>query len=75
MALDSAIYYVMKHYSISLTEIKTLSDEEFSQMLVWAVSSDKIQQEQMDKQTAGSKSQMPVAGTDTGGPMPFSDGW
>ena len=75
MALDSATYYVMKHYSISLTEIKTLSEEEFSQMLVWAVSSDKVQQEQMEKQTAGSKSQMPVAGTDTGGPMPFSDGW
>ena len=75
MALDSATYYVMKHYSISLTEIKTLSKEEFSQMLVWAVSSDKVQQEQMEKQTAGSKSQMPVAGTDTGGPMPFSDGW
>ena len=75
MALDSATYYVMKHYSISLTEIKTLSKEEFSQMLVWAVSSDKLQQEQVEKQTAGSKSQMPVAGTDTGGPMPFSDGW
>lgn len=75
MALESAIYYVMKHYSISLSDIKTFSDEEFSQMLAWAVASDTIQQEQMDKQTADSKSQMPVAGTDRSGPMPFSDGW
>ena len=39
MALESAIYYVMKHYSISLSDIKTFSDEEFSQMLAWAVAS------------------------------------
>ena len=75
MSLDSSIYYVMKHYSISLTEINQLSNEEFSQMLVWAVASDSVQAEEQEKQQAKSQTKMPVGSTNMGSPMPHSEGW
>ena len=49
MSMDSSVYYVMKHYSLSLSDIKSLTQEEFGEMLIWAVASDEIQQEEMDK--------------------------
>tara|TARA_R100000008_G_C3587449_1_gene173636 strand:+ start:509 stop:730 length:222 start_codon:yes stop_codon:yes gene_type:complete len=73
--MDSSIYYVMKHYSLSLSDIKSLTQEEFSQMLVWAVANDELQQEEMDKQKAESQSKMSIGSTNMGGPMPHSEGW
>ncbi len=75
MSMDSSIYYVMKHYSLSLSDIKSLTQEEFSQMLVWAVANDELQQEEMDKQKAESQSKMSIGSTNMGGPMPHSEGW
>jgi len=75
MSLDSSVYYVMKHYSLSLLDIKCLSEDEFSQMLVWAVASDSFQADEMDKQQAKSQSKMQIGSTNMGGPMPHSEGW
>ena len=75
MSMDSSVYYVMKHYSLSLSDIKSLTQEEFGEMLIWAVASDEIQQEEMHKQQAKSQSKMPIGSTNMGGPMPHSEGW
>lgn len=72
MAVDSATYYVMKHYSLSLRDIDSLSPSEFSQMFTWAAAADAHQAEETKKQTESSNSKMPVAGTAVGTPMPFS---
>ena len=76
MALDSTVYFVMQHYSISLREIDSLSMPEFEQMFVWAAAAEQMKAEEMKK--AGSSSTangMPVGKTDVGKPMPFSEGW
>ena len=74
MALESSLYFVMKHYGLSLREIDQLSTEEFSMMFTWAAAAAAHEAELTEKQTAASKSSMPVAGTKVGGPMPFSEG-
>jgi len=74
LSLDSSIYFVMKHYGLSLRDIDELNSEEFSMMFTWAAAVSAHESEEMDKQSEGSKSSMQVAGTKVGGPMPFSDG-
>ena len=72
MNIDSAMYFVMKHYSISLREIDSLSPSEFEMMFTWAAAVEEHQAEQQKKQTESSNSKMPVAGTSVGTPMPYS---
>lgn len=72
MALQSATYYVMKHYSLSLRDIDSLSPAEFTQMFTWAAAADAHQAEEQRKQTESSNSRAPVAGTGMGEPMPYS---
>ena len=72
MNIDSAIYFVMRHYSLSLREIDSLSTEEFEMMFCWAAAVTEHEGEQQRKQTESSNSKMGVAGTDMGAPMPFS---
>jgi len=64
----------MKHYGLSLTDLGRLSTDEFGLMFTWGVAASQYEAEEMQKQTADTKSSMRVAGTDTGRPMPFSDG-
>jgi|TARA_R110000824_G_scaffold101736_3_gene241620 hypothetical protein len=75
MSMDSSTYYVMKHYSLSLSDIKILTQEEFSQMLIWAVANDEIQNEDAEKRQGDSQSKMKIGSTNMGGPMPHSEGW
>lgn len=74
MALESSLYFVMKHYGLSLVDLDQLSVDEFGLMFTWAAAAAAQEAEEMEKQTADSKSSMRVAGTETGRPMPFSDG-
>jgi len=73
LSLDSTVYFVMKHYGLSLRDIDNLSAEEFGMMFTWAAANSVYEAEEMEKQNEGSKSSMPVAGTKVGGPMPHSD--
>lgn len=75
MAIDSALYYVMKHYSLSLKDLDELSQDQFDQMFTWAAAVDAYTAEKQEKEMGASKSQMKVAGTDGSKPMPFSKGW
>lgn len=75
MALESSLYFVMKHYGLSLRQIDELSPDEFAMMFTWAAAASAHEAEEMDKQSADSKSAVGVAGTQVGGPMPFSEGW
>ena len=75
MSMDSSVYYVMKHYSLSPSDIKPLTQEEFAQMLVWAVASDEIEREEIEKKQGESSSKMKIGSTNMGGPMPHSEGW
>lgn len=75
MALESSLYFVMKHYGISLRDIDELSPDEFGLMFTWAAAAAAFEAEETQKQIGESKTSMPVAGTDTGGTMPFSEGW
>lgn len=75
MALESSLYFVMKHYGLSLRDLDQLSIEEFSMMFTWAAAAAAHEAEQAEKQMGESKSSMGVAGTKVGGPMPHSEGW
>jgi hypothetical protein len=72
MALESASYYVMKHYSLSLRDLDALSTDEFSMMFTWAAAADSHAAEKQKESMGDSKSKMRVAGTDVGRPMPHS---
>lgn len=75
MALESTVYFVMKHYGLSLRDLDDLTTDEFSMMFTWAAAASAHEAEEMEKKTAQSKSSMGVAGTQMGGPMPYSEGW
>lgn len=75
MALDSASYYVMKHYSLSLRDLDELTPDEFTQMFTWAAAVDSFSAEQQKEQMGESNSKQRVAGTDGSRPMPGSEGW
>ena len=75
LALDAGVYFVMKHYSLSIRDIDALSPDEFGQMFVWGVSAKAVEAEEMEKAVDGAKSGTRVAGTDVGSPMPYSEGW
>jgi len=74
LALDSSVYFVMKHYGLSLKDIDDLSTEQFSTMFTWAVAVSTHEAEEAEKENRQSQSSMQVAGTKMGGPMPHSDG-
>ena len=75
MAFESASYLVMEHYSLSLTDLSSLTEDQFSQMLCWAAAAKKMEAEANDKAMRESNSQQRVAGTDGSKPMPGSEGW
>ncbi len=63
----------MKHYGLGLRDIDDLTADEFSMMFTWAAAASAHEAEEMEKQSAGSKSSMGVAGTKVSGPMPYSE--
>ena len=75
MALESSLYFVMKHYAISLKDIDNLSPDEFRLMFTWAAAASAYEAEQTKEKMGQSQSSMPVAGTQVGSPMPHSEGW
>ncbi len=71
MAMDSATYLVMSHYSVSLREVNQLTPSEFDQMFTWAAAVKSLEAKQAaEQQRQGQK----VESTDYSRPMPFSDG-
>ncbi len=77
MLLDSAIYFVMRHYSLSLRDVDELSSDEFNQMFSWAAAVAEYEAEKMKEQSdkTNSSSAVKVGSTDMGKPMPHSEGW
>jgi hypothetical protein len=74
MALESAAYFVMHHYSLSLTDLDKLTPEGFSMMFTWAAASVKHQAEQSKDGQAASQDKMRIGSTDMSRPMPHSEG-
>ena len=77
MLLDSASYFVMKHYSLSLRDLDSLTTDEFSQMFTWAAAAAAYEAEKTKEQTDKSQAAnaVKVGSTDMGKPMPHSEGW
>jgi len=77
MLLDSASYFVMKHYSLSLRDLDSLTTDEFNQMFTWAAAAADYEAEKSKEATDKGKSQnaVKVGSTDMGKPMPHSEGW
>ena len=75
MAFESASYFVMRHYSLILTDLSSLTPDQFSQMFCWAAAAKKMEAEQHEEAMRESNSQQRVAGTDGSKPMPGSEGW
>ena len=73
LIMESMQYLLLKHYSLSISDLKELDEDEFGQMFVWAAAAEQVKAEEIQKATAESKSGAPVAGTS--GPMPYSKGW
>jgi hypothetical protein len=74
-AMNSAAYYVAKHYNLSMGAVWKMSIYEFEESLAFATSADRIKAEEMEKMSQESKGKMSVAGTSAAQPMPFSEGW
>ena len=75
MALESASYLVMQHYSLSLTDLSRLTPDQFAQMFCWAAAVKKMEADENEKAMRESNSQQRVANTDGSRPMPGSEGW
>jgi hypothetical protein len=71
MGIDSAIYLVMSHYSISIREVNQLTPSEFDQMFTWAAAVKSLEAKKAaEQQRTGQK----IESTDYSQPMPFSEG-
>ena len=68
--LDSAIYFVAKHYAISMAEVRNMSEEDFEDSFVFAAAAERIKAEEMDKATKDAKSGTQV-GPSEGQAFPF----
>ena len=74
MALDGGVYFVAKHYRISITEVQQMTPEVFEQSFVWGMAQMQIEQEEMDKSTKDIKSESNIAsGKGPGQPFPFDN--
>ena len=68
--LDSAIYFVAKHYGISIADVRRMSEEDFEDSFVFAAAAERIKAEEIDKATKDAKSGTDV-GPSKGQPFPF----
>ena len=75
MGLESASYFVMRHYSLSLRDLDEMSPEGFTRMFTWAAAVSKFEADQQQKKMEESNSKQRVANTDGSRPMPGSEGW
>jgi len=72
--MDGVMYFVAKHYGLSIPEVQQMTQEEFEQSYVWGVAQTMIQQDEMDKTTADMKTQSNTAsGKGPGEPFPFDN--
>jgi hypothetical protein len=75
LLLDGMVYYVARHYKVSISEVLAMSPETFEQSFVWATASDRLQSDEMEKATNQSKTKTSIGSTERGTPFPGSDGW
>ncbi len=73
--VDGMVYYVARHYKISITEVLAMAPDVFEQSFVWATASDRRQADEMEKVTNQSKSTTSIGSTERGTPFPGSEGW
>ena len=71
LMLDSSIYFVAKHYNISIPDVLLMSPDEFEQSFVWAAAAKKVEADALDKADAEIKGGMRVGSTSAGEPFPF----
>ena len=67
--LDSAVYFVAKHYSISIAEARSMNEEEFEHSFVFAAAAERLKAEELEKASKEAKSGTQV-GPNKGQPFP-----
>jgi len=72
--LDGAVYFVAKHYRMSIPEVQAMSIEDFEMSFVWASAQSQIEKDHMDEATTDMKSQSNIAsGKGQGQPFPHDN--
>mgnify|MGYP003138475660 FL=1 len=71
LGFEASVYYVAKHYGMSIEEVWNMSAKAFEQSFVWANAADRHQAEEMEKTTNKGKNKARVGSTH--GAMPFSE--
>jgi len=68
--LDSSIYFVAKHYGLSIPEVRAMTEQDFEDSFVFAAATEQIKVEEMEKATKDAKSGTQV-GPSEGQPFPY----
>lgn len=68
--LDSSIYFVAKHYGLSIPEVRAMTEQDFEDSFVFAAATEQIKAEEMEKMTKDAKSGTKV-GPSEGQPFPY----
>ena len=68
--LDSAVYFVAKHYGITIPQARAMNEEDFEDSFVFASAAEIIKAEEMEKASKEAKSGTDV-GPSKGQPFPF----
>ena len=68
--MDSSVYFVAKHYGLSIPEVRAMTEQEFEDSFVFAAAAERIKAEEMDKITKDAKSGTQV-GPSKGQPFPY----
>ena len=68
--MDSAIYFVAKHYGLSIPEVRAMSEEEFEDSFVFGAAAERVKADEMEKATKDAKSGT-QGGPSKGQPFPY----
>jgi len=73
--IDGMIYFVARHFKISMAEARSMSEDDFSTSFAWATAASRLEAEEMEKATGEMKQGQRVGKTETGKPFPGSERW
>ena len=73
--IDGMVYFVARHFKISMAEARQMSEKDFADSFAWATAAARYEGEEMEKATGEMKQGQRVGKTDTGKPFPGSEVW
>jgi len=68
--MDSSVYFVAKHYGLSIPEVRAMTEQEFEDSFAFGVAAERIKADEMEKATKDAKSGTKV-GPSEGQPFPY----